>query len=372
MSVDAIGQIAVHLEHLVDRHAAFIPDHAASLAACSHHEGGRLVGGGSQKGRFGRAGFHGLGAVGADAPHQPLRQHALQTGRHHVRRRAHLDHAPDGRGGVVGVERREHQVPGHGRLEGDVEGLLVANLADENHVRVQSQHAAQGRGEGQSDFGCHLNLADAVDGVLDGVFGREDVALGLVELVERRVERAGLAGARGPGDQDQPVGGLDHALPALERLAPQAQAGEARRRVQRPQEAQDHHLAPVGVDAGHAQIDRRAGDLDRHAPVLGPAALGDVEVRHHLEAADHGAFDLFGQRHDRLHDAVEAHFDEEPVVGGAQVQVARADVDGLGEDLVDQLDDRAFALRARGHLDHGLGGRGGPDDAAHLGGLLDQ
>ena len=39
---------------------------------------------------------------------------------------------------------REHQVPGQGRLDGDAGGLLVADLADHDDVRVLPQQATAG------------------------------------------------------------------------------------------------------------------------------------------------------------------------------------------------------------------------------------
>ena len=51
----------------------------------------------------------------------------------------------DGAGGVVGVQGREHEVTGEGRLDRDLRGLVVADLTDENHVGVRTQDRSQGR-----------------------------------------------------------------------------------------------------------------------------------------------------------------------------------------------------------------------------------
>ncbi len=51
----------------------------------------------------------------------------------------------DRRRRVVGVQRGEHQVPGQRRLDRDLRGLAVADLADHDHVGVGAHHRAQAR-----------------------------------------------------------------------------------------------------------------------------------------------------------------------------------------------------------------------------------
>ena len=57
------------------------------------------------------------------------------------------DEAGDGRRGVVVWSVETRRWPGERRLRGDAGRLLVADLADEDHVRVHAQVAAQRPGE---------------------------------------------------------------------------------------------------------------------------------------------------------------------------------------------------------------------------------
>ena len=107
--------------------------------------------------------------------------------------------------GVERVEGRKDEVSGLCRRQRRAHRLLVAHLADQDHVRILPQHAAQGAGE-RGGVTSHLALVDhgatvAVD-ELDRVLDRDDVpgALG-VDLVDHRGERGGLAGARGSRDE---------------------------------------------------------------------------------------------------------------------------------------------------------------------------
>ena len=51
---------------------------------------------------------------------------------------------------VVGVQRGEHEVAGERRLDRDLRGLAVADLADHDDVGVGAHHRAQARGERQA------------------------------------------------------------------------------------------------------------------------------------------------------------------------------------------------------------------------------
>ncbi len=54
----------------------------------------------------------------------------------------------------------EHKVAREGRLDGDLGGLQVADLSDQDDVGVLAYDGSQSVGEGQSDGGLHLDLVD--------------------------------------------------------------------------------------------------------------------------------------------------------------------------------------------------------------------
>src|SRR2546427_9920355 len=91
----------------------------------------------------------------------------------------------------------------------DLGRFEVADLADEDHVGVLAHDVAQTGREREPDLRLHGDLVHALQLVLDGVLDRDDLAVRRVDLVEGAVERGGLAGARRPGDEDDPVRALD-------------------------------------------------------------------------------------------------------------------------------------------------------------------
>ncbi len=116
-----------------------------------------------------------LAAMRAQATHQALGHHRLDRAGHQERLDAHVGQPRIGTGGVVGVQRAEHQVTGQRRLDGVLGRLQVADFTDQHHVRVVTQDAAQRAGERQPDLRMHLNLVDALQLVFHRIFGRDDL-----------------------------------------------------------------------------------------------------------------------------------------------------------------------------------------------------
>ena len=198
-----------HEHHLVQRQPALV----AGLRARGQPTGRHRVGTGSSSGRPKRTAVSSsrsrlvlLGALAAQLAGQPLGEDGVQRRADQERLDVHLGEPDDGARRVVGVQRRQHQVTGERGLDGDLRGLVVADLAEEDDVGVRAQDRAQGRGEGEAGLGVHLHLVDPGEPVLDRVLDGDDVDLGLGDDVQRRVQRRRLARAGGPRHQDHPVG----------------------------------------------------------------------------------------------------------------------------------------------------------------------
>src|ERR1043165_5510554 len=154
-------------------------------------------------------------AAAADLRQEPLRDdvaEGLREARADLRLlvfREDADDAVDGLGGVDGVQRGEDEVPGLGGLHGDLDGLDVAHLADEDDLRGLPQRGAQREREGlrvRADLALVHGRLEMLVHVLDGVLDGDDVIrVVAVDLVDERGQRGGLAGAGRPGDEDDAV-----------------------------------------------------------------------------------------------------------------------------------------------------------------------
>ncbi|MCY1455500.1 hypothetical protein D9M71_726380 [compost metagenome] len=148
----------------------------------------------------------------------------------------------------------QHQVPRQRGLHRNLGGLPIADLAHHDHVRVLSQDGTQTTGEGHVDLAVDLSLADAGKVVLDRVFDGEDIARYLVEVRKRGVQRRGLAGTGGPGDQENAMWFLQHAHEASTHRTGHLQVVDVQTHCLLVQQTQHHPLAVGGGQGRHPHV----------------------------------------------------------------------------------------------------------------------
>src|SRR2546426_739598 len=227
-----------------------------------------------------------------------------------------------------------------GHLDGDLRRLEVADLADEDHVRVLPNDVPEPRGEREADLRLHVDLVDALELVLDRVLDGDDLPVGRVDLVERAVERRRLAGARRPGDEQDPVGALDERLEPPERARREAELLHREEHARAVEEPHDDGLAVHGRDRRDADVHPSASERHADAPVLGQPPLGDVHLCHELDARGHRGLQPPRRRLLVEQDAVEAVADSERVLEGLDVDVRGLGIDGVLDQEVHEPDDR--------------------------------
>ena len=87
-----------------------------------------------------------------------------------------VEKALDRRRRRLRMQRRQHEVAGHRRAKRDLRRLLVADLADEDDVRVGAEDRAQPCGERQPRPGVDLDLIEPFGPVLDRVLDRHQLS----------------------------------------------------------------------------------------------------------------------------------------------------------------------------------------------------
>src|SRR6185369_14834397 len=135
--------------------------------------------------------------------------------------------------------------------------------------------------------------------IFDRIFNGDDLVFFGLDFAYRGVQRRGFAATRGPGDQDHAVR-LGDVAPEF----PQIVSVKAHYVEHQLVELLAHRLfvehAEHGVLAvnrghdGHAEVDGALGIAVFHpeAAVLRDAALGNIQLTHHLDARDDGGMML--------------------------------------------------------------------------------
>ncbi|GBD46041.1 hypothetical protein HRbin41_00860 [bacterium HR41] len=105
------------------------------------------------------------------------------------------------------------------------------------------------------------------------------------------------------------------------------------------EDAQNHRLAARDRQGRDTKIHVAAGDGQADAPVLGDAALGDVELGHDFQTRDHARDQRARDRRRVAHHAVDAQAHAHVAAGGLEVDVRGAALDSVGDHRVDETHD---------------------------------
>ena len=279
-------------------------------------------------------------AAAVDARQQALADHAAQRAGEDranlllLRGREELDHAADRLGRVDRVQGGEDEVARLGRLERGVRGLGVAELADQDHVRVLTEDAAQRLLEARG-VEADLALVDDAAAVrvqdLDRVLDRDDVLPpGAVDVVDHRRERRRLARAGRAGDEHETAALL-------------GEPGDAAREPELEEVrdlARDHAegkrgratlAKPVDPEARQGRV--RVGDVE----VAGVLERVPAPRRDHRDGVEHRVEIHLGERRDAVHLLQIAVEPYDRRLAELQVDVAGAAFDG-GPEEGDEID----------------------------------
>ena len=233
---------------------------------------------------------------------------------------------------------------GHRGAEGHRGGVRVADLTDQDDVRVLPHEAPHAVREVELDRFVHRGLADPGHRILDRVLEGHDVDSLVVEVSEDRVEGGGLSAARRPGHQDHALGAFHHPAERSERVGGHAELAEGHDPSAAVEHPQDDVLAVRGREGGHPVVDVVAGDGEGHAPVLGGARLRDVHAAHHLEAHRDGGPVAAVQASHLAQDAVDPVANPQEPRLRLEVDVGGSSLHRVGEEHVDEADNRLAVL----------------------------
>ena len=123
------------------------PPALTTAQSLHHHAVGRRL---EALRKFGGGDLASATTLFADPANESLGQNPLHAGSDQERLDSHVEQPGRRPGGVVGVERREDEMAGQGRLHRGLGGLEVADLADHDDVGVVPQNRSEPRREGHA------------------------------------------------------------------------------------------------------------------------------------------------------------------------------------------------------------------------------
>src|SRR3989339_121040 len=281
-----------------------------------------------------------LPAMNTKLSRQPLgKNHGNGRGQHKGRN-TNINQAADGGGTIISVEGTENKMPSHGRLDGNLGGFHIPDLADHDDVGILPEKGLERCGKGHAHFFFDIDLVDPLKVELHRIFGGEDLGVFAVERVEHRIEGYRLAAARGAGNEQQSLGPVDAALKGGKGFLLKTEFGEIDIKTALVKDTKNDTLPEQGGQGGNPEIHGPVPpQLDPDPAVLGDPPLGDIELGHDLYSGIQGILDGKGQVHGLVQGAIHAVAHLKGFLIGLDVDIAHPVVDRLDQDTVDQLDD---------------------------------
>ena len=152
------------------------------------------------------------------------------------------------------MQRGQHQVTGLRRLDRDIRGFQVANLADHDDIGVLAQEGFHRGREIQADFVVHVDLVDARHVDFHRVLRGGYIAVDTVQNVQTGIQRNSLAAAGGSGHQHHAGRLFDHRLEALPDIRRHAELLEAHKISRLIEQSEHHRFAMLHRQGGHAHV----------------------------------------------------------------------------------------------------------------------
>ncbi len=352
--LDGLG----NLQHFENAAAAAKPGHATGLAGARfiHRPAGQLLHRKSHALEARHVGRLHLAAVGTEPAHETLGHHAGHSRGHQERFDPHIEQTRKRAGGIICMQRAEHEMAGQGGLDRDFRGFGIPDFTHHDDIGVLAQEGAQRVGKRQADIRAHQHLVDTAHLILNRLLGGQDAPVDLVDFVQEGVERGRFSRTGGTRHQDDPVGAVDVALDQLFVARRHPEIFQADELAFALQKTQADTLAVNGRHGRYADIDVLALHAQSDTPVHGHAFLGDIQVGHDLDTRDDGGLepDQAGRHRRLVQNTVDPVANTELRLHRFHMNIRRALLHRFPDDLVHELDNRGLLVEL-GHIDLGQG-----------------
>ena len=202
--------------------------------------------------------------------------------------------------------------------------FTIANLTEQNLLRILPKCRAQSRDECQPRLRIYLKLADPIDAALHGILQRHDVAVRLIQRRESGIERRRLARVHRPAEEKQPRRAADQTLEDLLITWREVQLRTAQEPFRGIHDAHNHTLSTKYGEHRHAHIDQSLAIAVADLTILRAVALCRVDARHHLQPRNDDGCELRRELNGTLSQkSIHAHADAQAATHRLEVNICR-------------------------------------------------
>ncbi len=139
-------------------------------------------------------------------------------------------------------------------IHGDICGLVVADFADQYHIRILTDDGTKSHSEGIIPTSRYLCLCNVGNFVFYRVFDSDDFCFGSVELAKYSVEGCGFAASCGAGIEDDASWLLEGALDLFVGETAESKYGDILQGSFLIEESHNETLAEVARYARYADV----------------------------------------------------------------------------------------------------------------------
>ena len=216
----------------------------------------------------------------------------------------------------------EHLVTRQRGANGDFSGFVVTDFPDHHHIGILAKDGAKSVGKIEITAGSNRYLRHAMEFIFHRVFDGEDLQFLGVNTLKNGVERGGFTTAGGTRGEEQTVGFSHEPGEQVGAHRIEAKVLVRLHSLVLHQQTQHHAFTINRWHGSHADIHAIAAMMNLDMAVLRHETLGDIHVRHDLDAGNQGCVKLLGRRWLVLEQSIDAIAQLDGLDEGDQVNIA--------------------------------------------------
>ena len=133
-----------------------------------------------------------------------------------------------------------------------------------------------------------MHLIHARHLILDGVFDSDDLSVGVIDTVKRRIQSGRLTRTGRPCNEEDTIGQCDDSLEGGLVIAKETQLGQTEIQALLIENTHDDTLTKSSRQSRYAEVNNLGTDVDVNTSILRHALFCDTDIGHQLNTRNNG------------------------------------------------------------------------------------